>query len=153
MQQSPTACVSSVKENRNIKTHFLGSILSAASVLLTITTFQKRQMCKINIDAVWHWQYEIFFYTIKIDFLIRLKKIVLFDLYPGFSEHLMGDCSSLNSKKQSINDKCKNQYILSTRFNGFFLQGCKQMVKSFRYSLYSKENQLKTDPITLIGFD
>ena len=53
MQQSPTAGVSSVKENRNnIKTYFLGSILSAASVLLTITTFQKRQMYKINIDAL-----------------------------------------------------------------------------------------------------
>ena len=63
------------KRNRNIKTYFLGSILSTASVLLTITTFQKRQMYKINIDAVWHWQYEIFFYTIKIDFLIFLKRL------------------------------------------------------------------------------
>ena len=131
MQQSPTACVSSVKENRNnIKTYFLGSILSAASVLLTITTFQKRQMYKINIDALWHWQYEIFFYTIKIDFLIRLKKIVLLDYYLGFSEHLMGVWSSLNNKKQSINDKCKNQYILSTWFNGYFLQGCWETAKN-----------------------
>ena len=132
MQQSPTACVSSVKENRNIKTYFLGSILSTASVLLTITTFQKCQMYKINIDAVWHWQYEIFFYTIKIDFLIRLKKISVFDFYPGLSEHLMGVWSSLNNKKQSISDKCKNQYILSTWFNGYFFAMLLRKGKKFQ---------------------
>ena len=95
------------KRNNNIKTYFLGSILSAASVLLTITTFQKRQMYKINIDAVWHRQYKIRFCTMKIDFFIRLEKILLFDFYLGLSEHLMGVWSSLNNKKQSINDKSK----------------------------------------------
>ena len=130
MQQSLTACVSSVKENRNIKTYFLGSILSAAKCSVDNYNISKTSNVQNQLwRRVTLTTRNLFLYN-KIDFLIRLRKIVLLDFYHGLSEHLMGVWSSLNNKMQSINDKCENQYILSTWFNGCFLQGCWETAKN-----------------------